>query len=109
MAAARAVDEYREDLSTFLDALARDGSDDDGRSVTVPDADGDPADRVASARGALERLRDGTKRVEALGGDVAPETADALVEAANALGDYVRTGDDASLDRARERIDETGS
>jgi uncharacterized Zn finger protein (UPF0148 family) len=109
MAAARAVDEYREDLSTFLDALARDGSDGDEPSVTVADADGDSAGRVPPARDVLERLRDRTKRVEALGGDVAPETADALVEAANALGDYVRTGDDASLDRARDRLDETGS
>ncbi|SMO88619.1 DUF7117 family protein [Halorubrum cibi] len=109
MAAARAVDEYREDLSTFLEELARDGSDDDERSVTVPDADDDPTARAAPARDVLERLRDRTKRVEALGGDVEPGTADALVEAANALGDYVRTGDDASLDRARDRIDETGS
>ncbi|MFC5279017.1 hypothetical protein ACFPM1_09650 [Halorubrum rubrum] len=109
MAAARAVEEYREDLSTFLDALVRDGAGDDERSVTVSDASGDPTGRVAPARDVLERLRDRTKRVEALGGDVAPATADALVEAANALGDYVRTGDGASLDRARDRIDEIGS
>ncbi|OYR56412.1 DUF7117 family protein [Halorubrum halodurans] len=107
MAAARAVDGYREDLSTFLDEFAGAGSGDDERSVTVADAGGDPAERIATARDVLERLRDRTKRVEALGGDVDPETADALVAAADALGDYVRTGDGASLDRARDRIDET--
>ncbi|GAA0525160.1 hypothetical protein SAMN04488066_102268 [Halorubrum aquaticum] len=111
-AAVRAVDEYREDLATFLEELAREGSErdrgserDEG-SVTVSDADGDPAERVAPARDVLERLRDRAKRVGALNGDVGPESADALVDAANALGDYVRSGETASLDGARDRIDE---
>ncbi|WP_281195218.1 hypothetical protein [Halorubrum sp. F4] len=138
MAAARTVDEYREDLSAFLDELERRGPESDepesdesaigdsvGNTVTV-DADPtttdptttdptttdsivNPADRVGPARAVLERLRDRTKRVDALHGDVDPGTADALIEAADALGDYVRTGNVASLDRARDRIDESES
>ncbi|MFC5135110.1 MULTISPECIES: DUF7117 family protein [Haloferacaceae] len=129
MAAARAVDEYREDLTAFLDELERRGSenaeseraepkrDEDavGDTVTVDagptatDSVVNPVDRVAPARAVLERLRDRTKRVDALNGEVDPGTADALIEAADALGDYVRTGNVASLDRARDRIDESES
>ena len=145
MAAARAVDEYREDLSTFLDELERPGSETDGsesnESTVTVDTDptvtgstatdstaidstatnstatdstatepaGNPAARTTPARGVLERLRDRTKRIEALHGDVGPETAEALIDAANSLGDYVRTGNAASLDRARDRLDETES
>lgn len=139
MAAARAVDEYRDDLTAFLDELERRGSenaeperaepegteseraeperDEDavGDTVTVDagptatDSVVTPVDRVAPARAVLERLRDRTKRVDALHGDVDPGTAAALIEAADSLGDYVRTGNVASLDRARDRIDESES
>lgn len=134
MAAVRSVDEYRADLSTFLEELADlrepaggkgegavsvrdvgvgvDAERNGERDANVEDADVDAVDdvdvdRVAPAREALERLRDRIRRVEALQGDVEPATADALVGAANALGDYVRSGTTASLERARDRIDES--
>ncbi len=104
-ATARVVSEYRSDLLTFLDELeSRGGSDpDNSASVSVSGEDG--ASRVAPARELLERLRDRIKRVEALAGDVDPAVADELVEAANAIGDHVRTGDADALDRARSRLD----
>lgn len=130
MAAARAVNEYREDLSTFLDELERLGSETDGsesaeRPVrvdaepaatdstatdsTATDSTDNPGARVTPAREVLERLRDRTKRIEALNGDVDPGTAESLIEAADALGDYVRTGNAEGLDRAHDRIDELES
>ncbi|EMA64472.1 DUF7117 family protein [Halorubrum lipolyticum] len=115
MAAVRAVGEYRTDLLAFLDELAgtegveganegEEGVDADasGRSVSV--AGTEPRSRIDPVRALLERLRDRTKRVEALTGDVPPEDADALVDAADALGEYVRTGDETALDRARARL-----
>ena len=116
MAAVRAVDEYRTDLLAFLDELS--GLDnsgesdelgasdehDDSESPAVSVAGDDPLSRIAPAREVLERLRDRTKRVEALTGDVPPTAADALVAAADALGEYVRSGDEAVLDRARARL-----
>ncbi|KKF39241.1 hypothetical protein FK85_30060 [Halorubrum saccharovorum] len=117
MAAVRAVDEYRTDLLAFLDELAgieradtngADGSgadsSDDSSAPTVSVAGDDPLARIDRARALLERLRDRTKRAEALTGDVPPGDADALVDAANALGEYVRTGDETPLDRARDRL-----
>ncbi|MDZ5811490.1 hypothetical protein U4E84_09050 [Halorubrum sp. AD140] len=120
MAAVRAVDEYRSDLLAFLDELA--DWTDQGPGVDAPDTDAVDApnadaptvsvdgdrnavgSRIAPARGVLERLRDRTKRVEALGGDVAAADADALVDAANALSEYVKTGDPTALDRARSKL-----
>ena len=115
MAAVRGVTDYREDLLTFLDELAAiddaddddadaaDAGDDDGPTVSVAGDDG--PDRVAPAREMLERIRDRTKRVEALQGDVEPAVADALVRAANAVGEHVRTGDDGALSRARTHVE----
>ncbi|VTT86017.1 hypothetical protein DM2_2055 [Halorubrum sp. DM2] len=81
-----------------------DGSDDDGPTVTV---EGDrPEVRIGPARDAFERLRDRVARVDALGGDVPPAAADALVGAADAIGEYVRTGDEKALTRANDRIDD---
>jgi hypothetical protein len=56
----------------------------------------------------LERLRDRTKRVEALNGDVAPADADALTDAADAIGEFVRSGDETALARARKLLSEPG-
>jgi len=115
-ATARAVSEYRDDLLTFLDELAstseRDGEpritsrrDDDADASPAVSVSGDEtSSRVAPARRLLERVRDRTKRLDALGGDVAPTATDALVEAVNEVGEYVRTGDDDALDRARSRL-----
>jgi len=120
MAAVRAVDEYRSDLLSFLDELdelgepgeaeAPDGEreevDERGKSEppTVSVAGDDPRSRIDPTRALLERLRDRAKRVEALTGDVSPADADSLVDAADAIGEYVRTGDESALDRARGRL-----
>lgn len=121
MAAARAVDEYRTDVLAFLDELERGMTDD---LTSDRDDNGDAADeaaadeagptvsvegeavavRIEPAREVLERLRDRTKRVEALNGDVPPADAEALVGTANAIGEYVRTGDETALDRAHQRL-----
>ena len=125
MAAASAVEAYRSDLLTFLDELAdapddganganeaaganeADGADDAAPAVTVDGTETAAAsERIAPAREVLGRLRDRTKRVEALHGDVDPAVADALVAAADALGEYVRTGDETSLSAARARVDD---
>jgi len=131
MAAARAVDEYRSDLLAFLDELDADAeaddaggdaseveaavetetdaesiSDEEAPAPTVRVAGDDPQSRIAPTRELLGRLRDRAKRVEALNGDVPAADADALVDAADALGEYVRVGDAAALERARSRLAE---
>lgn len=110
MAAVRAVDEYRTDLLAFLDELA--GVDTveavgESETASVSVTGDDLLARIDPARALLERLRDRTKRVEALTGDVPPHDADALVDAANSLGEYVRTGDKTALNRARDRLSDT--
>ncbi|WP_096396051.1 hypothetical protein [Halorubrum trapanicum] len=121
MAAVRAVEAFRSDALDFLDELeagaersetedsdteSDDDKDthDDAPTVTVDGAD--PEDRIGPARDAFERLRDRVTRVDALGGDVPPAAADALVEAADALGAYVRTGDETDLRTADDLIDD---
>lgn len=112
MAAVRAVEAYRKDALDFLDELDADTSaaddaepDEEGPTVAV---EGErPEARIGPARDAFERLRDRVARVDALGGDVPPAAADALVEAADALGEYVRTGDEKALARANDRIDDS--
>jgi uncharacterized Zn finger protein (UPF0148 family) len=112
MAAVRAVQAYRSDALDFLDELEAGGDDggtdgdesDDAPTVTVDGSD--PETRIAPARDAFERLRDRVTRVDALGGDVPPAAADALVEAAAALGEYVRTGDETDLRTAENLIDD---
>jgi hypothetical protein len=125
MAAARAVDEYRGDLLAFLDELGgASGEDSEGDAPTVSVSVGDAGTnesaagaknardaaevetRIAATRAALDRLRDRVKRVEALNGDVPAADADALVDAADSLGEYVRTGDGEAIERARERLTE---
>lgn len=125
MAAVRAVEAYRDDLAAFLDELSaadvadfdgrdragsdgRDRADDaredpDGSTVTVEGDD--PASRIRPARERIERLRDRTKRIDALGGDVDPAVADALVDAADALGAFVRNGDRTTLSRVDDRLE----
>jgi len=119
MAAVRAVEAYRSDALDFLDELEADTEADDVAGTQTDDADRDedgltvavegdrPDARIGPARDAFERLRDRVARVDALGGDVPPATADALVEAADALGKYVRTDDEEALKRANDRIDDS--
>ncbi|WP_241658435.1 hypothetical protein [Halorubrum sp. BOL3-1] len=114
MAAVRAVEAYRSDALDFLDELDASteprgadeggGSDGDGPTVT---AEGDRIEaRIGPARDAFERLRDRVTRVDALGGDVSPAAVDSFVEAADAIGEYVRTGDESVLATADDLIDD---
>jgi uncharacterized Zn finger protein (UPF0148 family) len=126
MAAVRAVDEYRTDVLAFLDefhaseevadgASGVDGGlaggdgrrEDDEAAATVAVEGADAMARIGPARDALERLRDRAKRVEALNGDVAPADADALTDAADAIGEFVRSGDEAALARTRTLLSES--
>ncbi|WP_313695791.1 DUF7117 family protein [Halorarum halobium] len=83
LAAASAVLEYRTDVSTFLDG------------------DQDPA-----VRSTLGSLRERAKRIDALGGDVDPAEADALVTAARELGRHLITDDPDALERARDGLED---
>ena len=126
MAAVRAVEAYRDDLAAFLDELSAGGEragsdggeragsdggeragdgrqDPDGPTVTVEGDD--PTSRVRPARERIERLRDRANRIDALGGDVDPAVADALVDAADVLGAFVRTGDRTVLTQVDDRVE----
>lgn len=81
LASATALTEYRRDVSAYLD--------------DYPDNE---------ARAAFGTLAEHGKRVEALDGDVPPETADRLVYIAQELGTYLRKGDENALVTARDRL-----
>ena len=81
LAASSAVLAYRGDVSTYLDES--------------PDPD---------ARRVLGALRERAKRIEALGGDVDPAEADALVVAAREVGRYLIADDPEALTAARDRL-----
>lgn len=83
LAAAAAVDDYSRDLRRYLE---------------------DHPERTVSRL--LGTLGEHRKRVEALGGDVSPRTADALVEVARALGRAAGSGDETALAEAQERLDD---
>lgn len=85
LAAAKAVKEYRRDVNDYLD--------------DNPDSD---------ARAAFGTLGEHRKRIEALDGDVSPETADRLVRVAHELGTYLCEGDEGVLVTARERLSQLG-
>ena len=85
LAAAKAVEEYRRDVSAYLD--------------DHPDE---------AARTAFGTLSEHRKRIEALDGDVSPETADRLVRVARELGTYLREGDESALVTARDRLSRLG-
>lgn len=106
MAAVRAVEAYRADALAVLEeleSLAGAAADESEGAVAV--AGDAPTARVAPARDALERLRERAKRADALNGNVSAATADALVDAANAIGKFVRTGDERVLARAERALD----
>lgn len=90
LAYASAVDTYRREASRWLDA-----------------SDDPPGEPFAS--GPLESLADHVKRIEALQGNVSPETAETLVEAARGLGAYLRADDPDGLAECRDRLDRLGS
>ena len=86
LAAAAAIRDYRTDAVDWLDERT--------------DHEGERGD----VRRALETLGDHGKRVEALDGEVAPETADELVVTAREIGTALRKADSESLASARERL-----
>jgi len=82
LAAATAVEAYREDVRTYLD---------------------EHPDEIASEL--LGRLRGRVKRVLALDGAVPLRETETVVEAARAIGSYVADGDETALARAESRLD----
>ena len=81
LAYANAVREYRSDLRTYLDENP------------------DPA-----VDGVSERLSTHVRRIRALDGDVQPRDAEALVDAARAVGRYLADGEEGELAVAEERL-----
>ena len=114
MATELAVETYREALSTYLtDSTANTSAYDyadaqagssHGRaeSDTAPTSmphQSDPLQRTQLDR-LRERLRDRTKQITALQGDVDPAVADELVRATRAIYVAVTTDDEDAVDRA---------
>jgi uncharacterized Zn finger protein (UPF0148 family) len=87
LASADAVETYHRELSDWIDA--------------TEDA---PGSEFAPA--VLESLRSHTTRIQALQGDVDPETAETLLDAARQIGAYLRADDPEGLSTARDRLDE---
>jgi DNA-directed RNA polymerase subunit RPC12/RpoP len=87
LADADAVGEYRREMADWVE---ENGAESDGRD-------------------ALGTLREHVKRVQALDGDVAPETAEVLVVAAREVGLFLRDGDAEALASACERFDRLSS
>jgi len=86
LAYAGAVDDYREDVRTFLDE-----------------------DETPPVRRLLERLDDHVRRVEALDGSVPPADAERLVRAAQDAGRALRTGEEPRLATACDRLEAIGN
>ena len=82
LAYARGVEEYREDLRTYLD---------------------EHPDETASDQ--LGRLRGHVKRALALDGAISTRAAETLVEAARGIGAYVADGDETTLATTESRLD----
>ncbi|MDZ7745745.1 MAG: TFIIB-type zinc ribbon-containing protein [Halobacteriales archaeon] len=82
LAYAKAVEEYRKDLRTYLD---------------------EQPDETASEL--LGRLRGHVKRALALDGAIPAREAETLIEAARAIGAYVADGDETALVTAESRFD----
>lgn len=76
-----AVEAYADDLRTYLAE--------------------EPDEAAESVLGSLDQH---TARVSALDGEVPPAEAERLVAVARAVGEYLRTGDEAAVARARERL-----
>lgn len=84
LAVASAVDAYRKDAVRWLDDRERE----------------EPA-----VRRVLGRLADHVKRIRALDGEVDPDAAERVVEAAREVGRYLRADDEVALARAEERLE----
>lgn len=83
LACAAAVRAYREDLRTWL-------------------ADRETVETVTELVGSIETH---VRRVRALDGAVSPADADRLAAAADAVGAYLRTGDEQELEQARTLLE----
>jgi len=83
LAYAQAVDAYRTDIRRYLD--------------DHPDG---------AVRSLLATVRDHQKQIEALNGDVSPETAGELVYVARAIGRAVVDDDETALAEAQRRLDD---
>lgn len=81
LAYATAVEQYRDDVSTYLE----DEPDREGKRI-------------------LEQIRDQEKRLQALDGEVSPQTAESLVEACRALERYLN-GEERALVEAEQYLD----
>lgn len=86
LAYANAVRQYRRDVRQWLDA-----------------ADDPPG--PTQARDVLQTLEEHVKRVRALQGDVDPDAAEGLVDAARGIGAYLRAEDPDGLARARDALE----
>lgn len=86
LAAAAAVRAYRDALRTWVE-----------RESTVEDA--------ATLTGSLG---DHVRRIRALDGSVEPAEADRLIRAGQALGNYLRTGDETEVEVCRAALDQLG-
>lgn len=82
LAYARGVDHYRSDLRRYLD---------------------EHPDELAASL--VSTLGQHQKRIDALDGDVPLSDSEALVGAAQSLGQYLRTGEEHALAQAQDRLD----
>jgi hypothetical protein len=118
MATALAVETYREALNTYLTDSTENTSADGHADAqagsphghTEPDTAptsmphrSEPLQRTQLDR-LRERLRDRTKQITALQGDVDPAAADELVRAARAICAAVTTDDEDAVDRAEAHL-----
>lgn len=87
LAAADAVREYRRDVRTWID----------DRELT------------AEERSALALLGEHVTRIRMLDGDVAPQTADTLVEATRDLSSALTADDEIAFSRAMDRLERLSS
>ncbi|MDR5672525.1 hypothetical protein RH858_05090 [Halalkaliarchaeum sp. AArc-GB] len=94
LAIATVVEAYRDELVTYLSDL-------DEATETEEDAVGTDTTDVTTVLG---RLRDRTKRVRALEGEVDPAEAETLVVAAREIGAYLRDDDLDALARGHDRL-----
>ena len=104
LAYANAIGTHREDLTTYLRDLEDGAVDPDVDVEDAQDADVENDPDIEATRDVLESLRERTKRVESLQGDVDPDVIEALVRAENDLVRYLDAGDATGLSSARERV-----
>ena len=94
LAVATVVEAYRDEMVTYL-------GDREKATGTGDEALGTDGTDVTTVLG---RLRDRTKRVRALDGDVDPAEAETLVDAAREIGAFLRKDDLDALARAHDRL-----